>query len=189
MKTLTIGNTTLALEDFAKKWDKIAGVYAVITIPTSAISRDELNALFKGNQHDLIVTDEDGTITTYSGYSEWNETKENADFYTVIQYCSETALHLLNEARKQINTLEHEKAELQTTVKAQGTELQNHAKIIVLQNEQLTEQTAQVESLTEMSTAQLLAIDGILTNVVPSIIEMAVTQAIEAVTSQETTEE
>lgn len=148
MKTLAIGETTLELKDFAKKWDKIAGVYAIITIPTTAISHDDLKALFTGNQNDLIVTKEDGSTETFSGYSELHSIVENiADgTYVVTQYCTSTALHLLNEARKQIETLEQEKTDLQNTVKAQGSELQTHAKIIVSQNEQLV---TQAQTITE----------------------------------------
>lgn len=140
MRTLTIGSATLELNNFIKKWDKIGGVYAQIEIPTTAISYEDLKALFTNNQNDLIVTEEDGSTETFSGYSELDEIREKGGVFTVIQYNTSTAMHLLNEARKQIETLEHEKTELQNTVNAQGNELQSHAEIIVLQNEQLSEQ-------------------------------------------------
>ena len=53
------------------------------------------------------------------------------------------------EARKQIKTLQAEKVELQSVVNAQGNELQNHAKIIVMQNEQLTDQAQTIEAQNE----------------------------------------
>lgn len=167
MKTLTIGSTNLELVSFSKKWDKGRGVYAQIVIPTTAISYTDLKALFVDNQHDLIVTEEDGSTTSYSGYAELDEIREKADEFTVVQYCTETAMHLLNEARKQIDE--------QNTV-------------IDRQNKVIDEQASQVTGLEEMSVAQLSAIDTILTEVVPSIIELAVAQAVEAVTTTNDTE-
>ena len=178
MRTLTIGSTILELNSFDKRWDKIGGVYAEIKIPTSAIAYDDLEALFDGNAEDLIVTEEDGSTATYSGYSETHKLIKNliTGMYEVTQYCTSTAMHLLNEARKQIATLETEKAELQSKVNAQGATI--------------TAQAEQVASLEETSAAHLTAIDSILTEVVPSIIELSVAQAIEAVLAaqKETTE-
>ena len=125
MKTLTIGSTTLELNSFSKKWDKIAGVFAEISIPTTAISHEELKALFTDNAEDLIVTAEDGSTETFSGYAELHSIKEDIanGVYIVVQFCTSTALHLLNEARKQIATLELEKTELQGKVDTQATEI------------------------------------------------------------------
>jgi len=149
MKILTIGSTTLELESFQKNRDKVVGVYAEIKIPTTAISRDDLNALFIDNQHDLIVTEEDGSTTTYSGYSLWEETREKKDFYTVIQICTSETMHLLNEARKQISTLEREKTELQREIKVHKQALINHNAVIVEQREQLAKQAETIETQTE----------------------------------------
>ena len=150
MRTLTIGSTTLEINSFRKIRDKVVGVYAQIEIPVTAISYEEVNALFKNNQHDLIVTEEDGSTTTYSGYNKWDETKEREDFYTVIQICESEAIHLLNEARKEIETLRREKAELQSEVMAQATVLETHATVITQQNSVIT---AQGNRITEQQTA------------------------------------
>lgn len=155
MKTLTIGEITLELKDFRKIRNAVVGVYAEIVIPTTAISLEEVNALFQNNQYDLIVTEEDGTTTIYSGYNKWDETRVKADFYTVTQICESEAIHLLNEARKQITTLEQEKTELQNTVNAQSTELQAHAKIIVVQNEQL-----ETQAQTILEQGNIIALQG-----------------------------
>ena len=85
MKTLTIGSTTLELNSFSKRWDRASGVYAQITIPTAAISYEELKALFTDNQHDLIVKDEE-TTETFSGYAMLDEIRERNGEYTVIHY-------------------------------------------------------------------------------------------------------
>lgn len=118
MKTLTIGSTTLELNSFRKIRDKVVGVYAQIEIPTTAISHDELKALFTDNQHDLIVTEDDST-TTYSGYATLDEIREKNGMHTVIQVCTSEAIHLLNEARKQIED--------------QQTALDNYAKVVAAQ--------------------------------------------------------
>jgi hypothetical protein len=118
MKTLTIGSTTLELNSFRKIRDKVVGVYAQIEIPTTAISHDDLKALFTDNQHDLIVTEDDST-TTYSGYATLDEIREKNGMHTVIQICTSEAIHLLNEARKQIEN--------------QQTALDNYAKVVASQ--------------------------------------------------------
>ena len=215
MKTLTIGSTTLEIDSFDKIRDKVVGVYAEIKIPKTAISRDDVWTLFDDNPHELIVTEEDGSTTTYKGYSELEEVKENKDYFILTQICSSEAMHLLNEARKKIETLEREKGELQNELLAQSKELQTHAVVIKAQNEQIvvqgntimeqgnaiaehqttiseqteqiTEHTAQVANLEERSLAQLMSIDSLLTNVVPAIMELAVTRAVEAVTAMGTT--
>lgn len=125
MITLTIGSTTLELNSFAKKWDKGRGVFAEIRIPSTAISYDELKALFTGNQHDLIVTEEDGSVETFSGYGELDGIKESISegLYIVTQYCTETAMHLLNEARKQIVAQNDVIASQNETIEAQAEEI------------------------------------------------------------------
>jgi len=120
MKTLTIGSTTLELNSFRKIRDKVVGVYAQIEIPTTAISHDDLKALFTDNQHDLIVTEDEST-TTYSGYATLDEIREKNGMHTVIQICTSEAIHLLNEARKQIEE--------------QQTALDNYAKVVANQVE------------------------------------------------------
>lgn len=181
MKTLTIGSTTLELNSFSKKWDKIAGVFAEISIPTTAISHEELKALFTDNAEDLIVTAEDGSTETFSGYAELHSIKEDIanGVYIVVQFCTSTALHLLNEARKQIATLEQEKADLQHVVSAQGSELLAQAEVIVMQGETIATQNEQVAALMEASTSQLDAIDSIMTEVLPLVAQEAATMAVE----------
>lgn len=191
MKTLTIGEITLELKDFAKRWDRIAGVYAIITIPTTAISSDELEALFTDNQNDLIVTHEDGTTETFKGYSELHSIEKNIPngLFVVTQYCTSTAMHLLNEARKQIDTLESKNTELQGVVTAQNMELFAQAEVIVAQGETIAVQNEQVATLMEASISQLDAIDSIMTEVLPLVAQeaanMAVEQALAAIAKDE----
>ena len=180
MKTLTIGSKTLELNSFYKKWDRIAGVYAEIKIPTSAISYDELKALFTDNQNDLIVSDEE-TTESFSGYAMLDEIREKGDEYTVIQYCTSTPMHLLNETRKQIE-------EQNGVITAQDNELKAHAKVITAQNEQITaqnevieQQTALVGALEENSLMQMATIESLLLEVIPAVIA-------EALASNSTTE-
>lgn len=156
MKTLTIGESTLELNSFRKIRDKVVGVYAEIVIPTTAISFDDLKALFTNNQHDLIVTEEDGSTTTYSGYAELEEAKENLKkgVYTVIQVCTSEAIHLLNEARKQIEALELEKAELQNEVKVQAKaiiDLNQQLLYVQLAAAELYEKSLEVENAEEVT--------------------------------------
>lgn len=148
MRTLTIGETTLELKQpFNKKWDRVGGVFAEIVIPTTAISYDELKALLTNNQHDLIVTEEDGSTETFSGYAELHTIKEDipSGVYVVIQYCTATAMHLLNEARKQIE--------------AQQVALDNYAKVVVSQVDTITTLEANNKELNETVNA-LLGLEG-----------------------------
>ena len=148
MKTLTIGSTTLELaQPFIKRWDKGRGVFAEIKIPSTAISYEELKALFKDNQHDLIVTEEDGSTEKFSGYTELDGIKESISegLYIVTQYCTETAIHLLNEARKQIDE--------------QQTALDNYAKVVASQVETITTLEKSNEELNGTVNA-LLGLEG-----------------------------
>lgn len=140
MRTLTIGSTNLELNSFRKIRDKVVGVYAQIEIPATAISHDELKALFTDNQHDLIVTEEDGSTTTYSGYAQLDEIREKAGVYTVIQICTSEAIHLLNEARKQIEEQQGTITEMTGVIAAQDNELKTHARVISEQNDVIVAQ-------------------------------------------------
>ncbi len=150
---LTIGSTTLELSSFNKRWDKIGGVYAEIKIPTTAISYEGLKTLFNGNAEDLVVTQEDGSVETYSGYAELHDIKESlaSGLYVVTQYCTATAMHLLNETRKQLAA--------QTVV--------------------IEEQTAHMAALEEASVEQISTLDCLLLEIIPAVITEAVAVAVE----------
>ena len=189
MRTLTIGSTTLELVGFGKKWDKIAGVYAQIAIPTTAISHDDLKALFTDNPHDLIVTEEDGSTETFSGYAMLDEIRERDGVYTVIQYCTSTPMHLLNEAKKQIEAQQTTISTMNGVITAQDNELKAHAKVITEQNAVIEQQTALVGALEETSVIQMATIESLLLEVIPAVITDTVTIAVaEALASNSTTD-
>lgn len=197
MRTLTIGSTNLELNSFRKIRDKVIGVYAQIEIPTTAISYEELKTLFTDNKNDLVVTEEDGSTTTYSGYAELDEIREKGGVYTVIQICTSETLHLLNEARKQIELQSGTIAEMNGVIAAQDNELKTHARVITEQNaviEQQTnaiaEQTATMVVLEESSVIQMATIESLLLEVIPAVITDTVNIAVaEALASNSTTEE
>lgn len=134
MRTLTIGSTTLEITGFFKRWDRGRGVYAEIGIPTSAIAYDELKALFTNNAEDLIVTGEDGSTESHSGYAVLDEVREKDGVYTVIQYCTETAMHLLNEAKKQIDaqadTIATQSAEIAILAEENASSIEFEAELL-----------------------------------------------------------
>lgn len=197
MRTLTIGSTNLELNSFRKIRDKVVGVFAQIEIPATAISFDDLKALFTDNQHDLVVTEEDGSTTTYSGYAQLDEIREKGGVYTVIQICTSETIHLLNEARKQIEEQQGTIAEMNGVIAAQDNELKTHARVITEQNEVIeqqnnviAEQTAQVAVLEETSVIQMATLESLLLEVIPTVITDTVTIAVaEALASNSTTEE
>lgn len=146
MRTLTIGSTTLELrQPLRKVRDKVVGVYAEIVIPTTAISYSDLKELFTDNQHDLVVTEEDGDTTTYSGYAQLDEIREKGGLYTVIQLCTSEAIHLLNEAKKQIEAQQNTITEMSGVITAQDGELKAHAKVITEQSVVIAGQTEELE--------------------------------------------
>lgn len=177
MKTLTIGNTTLELVSFNKRWDKASGVYAQIVIPATAISYDDLKALFTDNQHDLIVTD-DETTETFSGYAMLDEIRERGGEYTVIQYCTSNPMHLLNETRKQIEEQQGTIAEMGGVITAQDNELKAHAKVITEQNVIIGQQTELVGALEENAVLQTATLESLLLEVIPTVITETVTIAV-----------
>ena len=156
MRTLTIGSTTLQLANYFPKWNNIGGVYAEIEIPTSEIAFDDLKALLDKNQHDLVITNENGTKETYSGYSKLQKLIADLDreVYVATQYCTDTAHHLINEARKQIETLKTEKAELQREVNTQGQRLTECAIVINAQGATIENLQTEKEELQREVNAQ-----------------------------------
>lgn len=149
MKTLTIGSTTIEITDFKKCRDKMTGVYALIKIPKANIEYNALEALLTDNKEDMIVTEADGTFTKYSGYEENAEIRVRPNEYIVEQNCTSEALHLLNEARKQIAEQQDTMTEMQYTIDTQNAELFAQAEVIVLQGETIATQNEQVAALIE----------------------------------------
>ena len=117
---------------------------------------NELYALLDGNTEPIVVV-ADGVENTYIGFKETGSFALEGGAYHVAQICT-------SEYEAQLSLAQTKIAEQDAVIEAQN----NH-----------------VASLEEMSVAQLSAIDSILTEVVPTIIELAVMQAIEAVTPTE----
>ena len=154
---LTIGSTTIEITSCTRKRDTQRGFFLDLVIPKESMGMDELYALFNGNTAPIVVVDADGIENTYLGFKETGSFALEGGFYHVAQICTSEYEAQLSLARAKI-------AE---------------------QDAVIEQQNIQVASLEEMSVAQLSAIDSILTEVVPTIIELAVTQAIEAVTPAE----
>ena len=156
MKTLTIGNTTLEITSCTRKRDTQRGFFLDLVIPKESMGMNELYALLDGNTEPIVVV-ADGVENTYIGFKETGSFALEGGAYHVAQICT-------SEYEAQLSLAQTKIAEQDAVIEAQN----NH-----------------VASLEEMSVAQLSAIDSILTEVVPTIIELAVMQAIEAVTPTE----
>ena len=154
---LTIGSTTIEITSCTRKRDTQRGFFLDLVIPKESMGMDELYALFNGNTEPIVVVDADGTENTYLGFKETGSFALEGGSYHVAQICT-------SEYEAQLSLAQAKIAE---------------------QDAVIEQQNIHVASLEEMSVAQLSAIDSILTEVVPTIIELAVTQAIEAVTPAE----
>lgn len=189
---VTIGTTTFEITKYKPFRDKLQGVYIKMWIPEESISFDDLRALLKNNAEDIVITDAAGNTTVLSGYRTLGPVIVAGGEYVVDQFCDSELAHLLNEARKQIEKLEREKADLQNEVVAQGNELFAQAETIVLQGETIATQNEQVAALVEASTSQLDAIDSIMTEILPMVAQeaatIAVAQALAAIEEGETEE-
>lgn len=157
MKTLTIGSVTIEIKHCTRRRDTVKGFFLDLEIPKESIGMNELYTLLDNNAEPIVVVDEDGTENTYLGFKEIGSFALEGGAYHVAQVCT-------SEYEAQLSLAQTKIAEQDAVIEAQN----NH-----------------VASLEEMSVAQLSAIDSILTEVVPTIIELAVMQAIEAVTPTE----
>ena len=151
---LRIGTTEIEITSCERMRDLQKGFFLDIQIPKENISSDDLEALLDGCTEPIIVTEDDGSETEYMGFNECASIMTKNGVRSVAQYSTSEAMAQLSLARKKIA---------------------NQDAIIAAQTERAT-------SLEEMSMAQLSAIDSILTEVVPAVIDLAVSQAIEAVT-------
>ena len=143
---LTIGSTSFEITKYKKLRDKLQGTYMKIWIPEESITVDDLRALLKDNALDIIITDDAGNQTIFSGYSGFGSLTITGGEYIVEQFCDSELAHLLNEARAQI-------AEQQAVINTQTVALQNHAQVITEQAEKITEQTKTIEAQTEQMAA------------------------------------
>ena len=154
MKTIIIGSTTFEATHCERFRDNTKGFYLDISVPVKNISKDELYDLLDGNQETIHVVEEDGTESIYDGFNSVQNFSVSKGCILVAQYCT---------------------SELEAQLSLAKSKIAEQEKIIATQSMQVT-------SLEEMSMAQLSAIDSILTEVVPTVIELAVAQAVEAVT-------
>ncbi len=153
MKTMTIGSTTIEITSCTRKRDTQRGFFIDLVIPKENIGMNELYDLLDSNTDSIVVVDEEGVENTYIGFKEIGSFAIEGGSYKVAQICT-------SEYEAQLSLAQSKIAEQDAIIEAQN---------------------AHVASLEEMSVAQLSTIDSILTEVVPTIIELAVTQAIEAV--------
>jgi hypothetical protein len=190
MKTLTIGSTTFEITSCARRRDTQKGFYLSLEIPKASIGMDDLYALLDGNTEPIVIIEEDGTENTYIGFKEIGSFACENGVYKVAQVCTSEIEAQLSLAQNKVNEQNGLIASMQNELVIKAEEIAQLSAIVAKQAEAITEQTVQVTSLEEMSMAQISAIDTILTEVVPSIIELAVAQAVEAVvTPNDTTEE
>ena len=157
---LTIGTTTIEITSCTRMRDTQKGFFLDLVIPKESIGMEALYALLSGNTEAIVVVEDDGTENTYLGFKETGSFALEGDAYHVAQVCT-------SEIEAQLSLTQSKIAEQKTIIDAQF---------------------AQITGLEEMSVAQLSAIDTILTEVVPSIIELAVAEAVEAVTTNNTEE-
>ena len=187
MKTLTIGNTTFEIIDCEQCRDNKKGFYLRLLVSVESIGMDTFYALLNGNKEDIIYTKEDGIINTYVGFGLIGKFSCEDGVIEAAQYAFSEAEAQLSVAQNKITEQNKSIVDMQGIIIDLNNALNTYANIIAEQASKIAEQTEQMASLTEMSAAQLVAIDGILTNVVPTIIDLAVTEALEAV--KETSEE
>jgi len=134
------------------------------TIPQSSIAYDNLKELLAANTGEIVLTKDDGTTQTFSGYKFTPEITDKTEdevaiFYVVIQCVAEAERRAL-EAKAQV-------AELSTAV----SDMQNK---IIMQGET-------VVGLETASAMQSATIESMLLEAIPFIVETAVYTAVENV--------
>ena len=147
MKTLTIGSTSIEITSCTKKRDIKRGFYLDLYIPQTSIGMDELFALLNNNEENIVITEADGTESTYIGFKQLGAFSCEAGVYNVAQVCTSEYEAQLSLAQNKMAEQNKVIESMQSTIDTQALALEDHAKVIV-------DQTAAIEAQTETITAQ-----------------------------------
>lgn len=165
---LSIGNTELTVKNcYALRYQN-GKLVLKIEVGQEAIGHDDLKALLKNNTGDIILTKDDESTETFSGFGYTVQILDRDDVY-------ECELECTSESTYQIGRLKMKNEELEKAVTAHGKTITEQAKVI-------SEQTEQVESLEESSAIQGSTIETILLEVIPSVVEAAIVEALSSFT-------
>ncbi len=147
---LTIGEKTIGIVSAQPNRDIKFGVYLAIKIPKDNITAAEIETLFSGNTETIVITNDDETEVSYSGYTELGRYNCEDGYYNISQIC-------VSEMQHQINMLNTK---------------------YVAQEQDISAQAAQVTALEETSALHMSAIDSLLLDVIPTVVTEAVTTAV-----------
>lgn len=101
---LRIGTTEIEITSCSRKRDVQRGFYLDLQIPKDNTTFDELDALLNGCEESIIIIEEDGTETTYNGFSLLNSVMLKNGVYHVEQCCVSEIEAQLSLAQNKIKT-------------------------------------------------------------------------------------
>lgn len=194
---LTIGSQTIEIVSAAPQRDLKFGIYLAIKIAKGNITTAEIESIFDNNTEVITVTDDNGNVTEYGGYSELGKYSYDEGYYYISQICVSEAQHQINMLKNQNIAQAAINADVEQALANQmSTNLQVSEALTAQEatNSQvasvLNTQTEQVNVLTESTAMQMASMDSLLLDVLPAIITDAVTIAVaEALANNTTSEE
>ena len=147
---LTIGNTTIEITSCTKRRDVKRGFFLDLYIPQTSIGMDELFNLLNNNEENIVITDDDGKVSTYIGFRQLGALACEDGVYNVAQVCT-------SEYEAQLSLAQNKIAE---------------------QDAIIEQQTATMVVLEETSAMQMSTIESLLLEVIPTVIADTVAEAL-----------
>lgn len=147
---LTIGNTNIEILSCTKKRDVKRGFFLDLFIPQASIGMDELFALLNNNEENIVITDDEGKVSTYVGFRQLGALSCEDGIYNVAQVCT-------SEYEAQLSLAQNKIAEQDAIIEAQ---------------------TEQVAVLEETSAMQMSTLESLLLEVIPAVIADTVAEAL-----------
>jgi len=139
---ITIGSTTFDVTRCTRRRDNTKGFYLDIAVPVENISKDSLYDLLDGNTEDIIVTEDDGSESTYKGFNKLMDFSVSKGSIYVAQYCT-------CEMEAQLSIAQNKIAEQNKTIATMQTEAQAMTAEILAQGKNIATQTETIEAQKE----------------------------------------
>lgn len=157
--------------------DSRRGLVLTITTTRENISLGDLDALctdIMANKSDILVyNDNDELVTALHGFCHNCIVSSDAENGTI-------KAEITNESENtfQIGLLQGRSTNLEAAAQAHTVQIEETAEVVLAQSEAIATQMEQVGCLTEQSVANLEAIELIMLDVIPSVVQSAIQEAL-----------
>lgn len=146
---LTVGTTTVEITSCTRRRDVQRGFYLDIKIPKENIPYDDLEALLDGTEESIIITEDDGSETTYNGFKLLYSIMVKEGVYHVEQCCVSEIEAQLSLAQNTIKAQAEVIAAQGETIACQEQEILSQAEVIVAQGETIVSMWEEMQAMIE----------------------------------------